>query len=63
MKYSDYYAFAINGIIFLIIGGFLGGLAVANSAWVLLVISIAFVGIGIICVMAVTESAREMHRH
>lgn len=62
MKHSDYYSFAINGTIFLIAGGFLAGLAFANSTWVLLALGVAFIAIGIICVMAVSESAREMHR-
>lgn len=62
MKRSDYYTFSINGIIFLIAAGFLGGLAVAQEGWIFLILSVAFLGVGIICVMAVAESAREMHR-
>lgn len=62
MKHSDIRAFAINGIIFLIAGGFLSGIAIAREAWVLLVVGVPFIAIGVICVMAVAESAREKHR-
>lgn len=62
MKRSDYYAFTINGAVFLIFGGFMGGLALTHSMWLPLVLCVAFIGIGFMCVMAVAESAREKHR-
>ena len=62
MKRSDYYAFAINGIIFLILGGFMGGLALAHGMWIPLILCVAFAIIGVMCVLAVAESAREKHR-
>ena len=62
MKHSDYYAFAINGAVFLIFGGFMGGLALAHGMWIPLILCVAFIGIGAMCVLAVAESAREKHR-
>lgn len=62
MKRNDYFAVAINGIIFLIAGGFLAGLAVAHGMWPLFALALAFIAVGLICVMAVAESARENHR-
>lgn len=62
MKHSDIRAFAINGILFLIAGGFLSGLAVAHEAWILLVVGVPFAAIGVVCVMAVAESVREIRR-
>lgn len=59
MKRSDILPFTINGIIFLIVGGFLSGIAIAREAWILLAVGIPFAAIGVICVMAVAESARE----
>lgn len=62
MKHSDIRAFAINGILFLIAGGFLSGIAIAREAWILLVVGIPFAAIGVVCVMAVAESVREARR-
>ena len=59
MKHSDIFGFTINGIIFLIAGGFLSGIAVTHEAWILLVVCVPFILVGIVCLLAVAESARE----
>ena len=62
MKHSDIRAFAVNGILFLIAGGLLSGIAIAREAWILLVVGVPFAAIGVVCVMAVAESVREARR-
>lgn len=62
MKHADLRTAAINGIIFLVAGGFITGLSIAFEEGLLLVLGPLFIVVGVICVMAVAESAREASR-
>lgn len=62
MKRSDYYAATINGIFFLIAGGITLGLGIASDTWTLYVIGVPFLIVGVICAMAVAESAPKARR-